>query len=269
MQLTTQPANNATTATLLALHKRGLESFDVPQLIWAHGWGVDHRTLLPIAQSFDASTSQILFDFPGFGQAPLPPKTWNTQDYADLVIEYLQTLPQKKCQAKRIWVAHSFGARVGLRIAAREPDLLDGLFLIAGAGLQRRRTPVETIVLKSKVYTYKALKPLIHRGLVPEGLKQRFGSTDYRAAGPMRGVLLRVIQEDLTQIAQKVKCPVHLLYGAQDQETPPEMGRRFAELIPNAKLTVLEHFDHANILTEGRAQVSYLLQQFLQSINKK
>ena len=103
---------------------------------------------------------------------------------------------------------------------------------------------------------------------MPERLKNLFGSRDYRAAGSMRQTLVRVIQEDLTEVAKKVQCPVHLVYGAQDDETPPEMGRRFEQQIPNAKLTVLDNFDHGSILTEGQAQVSYLLQQFLREFIK-
>lgn len=244
----------------LGVFVRGLSLTKATQLIWAHGWGVDHRTLLPISQSFDASCSQVLLDFPGFGAVAPPPPSWATQDYADLAIEYLQTLPK----GKRIWIAHSFGCRVGVRIAAKYPELLDGLFLIAAAGLKRQRTWGEKIVLKSKVLTYKCLKPLIRQGLIPEKMKQKFGSSDYRNAGPLRPILVRVIQEDLTELAKQVQCPVHLIYGRQDQETPPEMGQRFEGLIPNAKLTVLDHFDHASILTQGQAQVSYLLRQFIE-----
>ncbi len=244
----------------LGVFMRGLPLGKAPQLIWAHGWGVDHRTLLPIAQTFDTTNNQVLLDFPGFGVTPPPASAWSAKEYADLAIEWLKTMPK----GQRVWIGHSFGVRIGLRIAAKEPELLDALFLIAGAGLRRQRTMSETIALKSKIYAYKALKPMIKRDLVPDSIKNRFGSADYRSAGPMRQTLVRVIQEDLTEIAKRIKCPVQLVYGAQDQETPPEIGQKFASLIPKAKLTVLDHLDHYTILTDGQAQISYLLQQFLE-----
>ena len=54
-------------------------------------------------------------------------------DYADAFAEWLSTLPR----ARRIWIGHSFGCRVGLQLAARHPATVDGLFLIAAAGLPR------------------------------------------------------------------------------------------------------------------------------------
>jgi pimeloyl-ACP methyl ester carboxylesterase len=77
---------------------------------------------------------------------------------------------------------------------------------------------------------------------------------------------VKVVNEDLTAVAPKVDCPVLLIYGAEDKDTPPELGMRFQSLIPGAKLVVLDSFDHLGILSRGRHQTVQQIQRFLTSL---
>lgn len=237
---------------------------DALQLIWAHGWGQDHRAFLPLAAQIERAGSHLLLDFPGFGESPPPPSAWGTEDYADAVAAWLATLPR----APRVWIGHSFGCRVGLQLAARHPASLDGLVLVAAAGLRRRRTLAQRLRLGMRVALYKALKQLGRLNFPVERWRGRFGSSDYRSAGAMRPVLVKVVQEDLTDIARHVRCPTLLVYGSADRETPPEIGRRLEQLIPNARLVLVEGFDHYSILGDGRHQVLHHMSQFLRSIGR-
>lgn len=232
------------------------------RLIWAHGWGHDREVFLPLAAALSAQASHLLIDFPGFGASPPPPAPWGTADYADALAAFIAARPSG---GKTMWVGHSFGCRVGLQIAARHPDLIDGLFLIAAAGLPRKRSLLEKIHLKGRVYTFKLLRraaPLL--GLDVGRLRQRFGSADYVRAGAMRPVLAKVVAEDLSEVARQVRCPVRLIYGAHDTETPPEIGERLAKLISHAELTILPRLDHYSVLTLGKHQVLKRLRDFLE-----
>jgi pimeloyl-ACP methyl ester carboxylesterase len=122
-------------AELAVFHLDSQPGTASPLLVWAHGWGHTHANLLPLAEAMRPSAESALIDFPGFGASPLPPEVWGTAEYADAVAEWLATLPP----GRRLWVAHSFGCRVGLQLAARHPGAVDGLFLIAAAGLRPRR----------------------------------------------------------------------------------------------------------------------------------
>jgi pimeloyl-ACP methyl ester carboxylesterase len=230
--------------------------------IWAHGWGQDHRVFVPLATALARRGTHSLVDFPGFGESPPPPASWSTADYADAMADWLATLPR----AKRIWIGHSFGCRVGLQLAARHPDAIDGLFLVAAAGLQRTRTPLQRLKIKLRVAAYKSLRLLPRLGIDVTALRAKFGSADYRNAGPMRPILVKVVQEDLTDVARRVRCPVQLVYGELDDETPPEIGHRLAKLIANASVSVLPRFDHYTILTSGAHQVQHQLERFVGGI---
>jgi pimeloyl-ACP methyl ester carboxylesterase len=230
--------------------------------IWAHGWGQDHRVFEPLATALARRGAHSLVDFPGFGESPPPPASWSTADYADAMGDWLSTLPR----AKRIWIGHSFGCRVGLQLAARHPDAIDGLFLVAAAGLQRTRTPLQQLKIKMRVAAYKSLRFLPWLGIDTTSLRAKFGSADYRNAGPMRPILVKVVQEDLTDVARRVRCPVQLVYGELDDETPPEIGHRLVKLIANAGVSVLPRFDHYTILTSGAHQVQHQLERFVSGI---
>src|SRR5262245_37611585 len=156
--------------------------------LWAHGWGQDHRTFLPLAGALERLGAHTLFDFPGFGESPRPPGDWGTEDYADAFADWFATLPR----ARRIWIGHSFGCRVGLQLAARHPASIDGLFLIAAAGLPRTRTVLEQIRIKSRVAMFKALKMLPRFGIDTSAMTATFGSSDYRSAGAMRPIFVKV-----------------------------------------------------------------------------
>ncbi|MFP3921404.1 MAG: alpha/beta fold hydrolase [Dichotomicrobium sp.] len=257
----TAPADS----TQFAFEEIGLPAAPtVPRFVWAHGWGQDRRALAPLAEALSGQGTHLLLDFPGFGESAPPPEAWDTGDYADAAAELIASRPPA---AKTVWIGHSFGCRVGLQIAARHPEAVDGLFLVAGAGLPRQRSLSERVRLGMRVRTFKALKraaPVL--GLDVETLRRRFGSRDYANAGEMRAVLAKVVSEDLSDVARTVQCPVHLVYGENDTETPPDIGERLSRLIPNADLTLLPRHDHYSVLAGGKHQVLKRLRDFVETV---
>lgn len=249
-------------ADLAVFRGDGDSPTEAPLVVLVHGWGHSHANMLPLAQAMPRGTRSVLLDLPGFGAAPPPPGAWGTEDYADAVAEWLAG----SSAVRRIWVAHSFGCRVGLQLAARHPELIDGLFLIAAAGLPPRRSPAARLRIAVRRWAFR-----LARGLTPEGpardrLRERFGSADYRQAGALRPILVKAVGEDLSDVARAVRCPALLVYGDRDTETPPELGTRFNGLMPGSRLVVLRGFDHWSVLTDGRHQIAQRLGEFLEEI---
>jgi pimeloyl-ACP methyl ester carboxylesterase len=230
------------------------------ELIWGHGWGHTHKNLLPLAQAMRRTARSVLIDFPGFGASPLPPGAWDTADYADAVAEWLAGL----APARRIWIAHSFGCRVGLQLAARHPERLAGLFLIAAAGLPPRRSPWARLRVAARRWTFRLARQFTREGPARDRLRDRFGSADYRAAGDLRPILVKAVTEDLSAAARAVRCPSVLVVGDRDRETPPELATRLHRMMPQSRLVVLRGFDHWSILTDGRHQIVQLLGEFME-----
>lgn len=236
---------------------------DTPVIFWGHGWGQSHQSFLPLAGSFEGAGRHVLVDFPGFGKSTAPPESWGTAEYADA----LAALIRAQTDRKIIWIGHSFGGRVGIQLAARHPDLVRGLFLISAAGLPRKRPLWQKLYFKIRVSVFKLLRKMIRFGVSESWLMNTFASPDYKNAGPMRTIFVRVVNENLSETAQAVQCPVVLVYGSQDTETPPEIGERYKALIKNAEMVHLEGLDHYSVLSGGRHQVTPHLKRFLEELS--
>jgi pimeloyl-ACP methyl ester carboxylesterase len=233
------------------------------ELVWAHGWGHTHQALLPLAQAMQHRANSWLLDLPGFGAAPPPPAAWSTADYADAAAEWLATLPL----ARRIWIGHSFGTRIGMQIAARHPQCVDGLFLIAAAGLPPLRSPWQKAKLTARRWSFRLARQFAPEGPARDRLRERFGSADYRLAGAaMRPILVKAVNENLSDAARAIRAPAILVFGDRDHETPPDIGERLHKLMPRSRLVVLRGFDHWDVLTEGRHQIVQRLTEFLEEL---
>lgn len=221
-----------------------------PVIVWAHGWGQSHAAFLAMVYPLRKIGTHILLDFPGFGESPPPPEGWGTEDYAEAVAGWLasENFPPV------IWVGHSFGCRVGVRLASQYPERVKAMCLIAGAGLKRKRPPLKRLYFYLRIKLFKALKIFLPQGAMREKILGKFGSSDYKKAGPMRAVFIRTVNEDLSENARNVRCPVRLIYGANDTETPPEFGVRYKSLMQDADLLILEGHDHYSVLGAGRHQ---------------
>ncbi len=248
----------------LAITEIGDARAGLNRLVWGHGWGQTGAVFTGMAETLKPFAPSSLIDFPGFGLSPNPPEDWGTADYADCVAEWIKASATQPV----IWVGHSFGGRVGLQLGARYPELLTGMVLIAAAGLKRQRSLLEAVRFEGRKLAFQTAKRFTREGPQRDRLRQYFGSQDYRNAGALRPIMVRVIGEDLTEVAKAVRCPTLLLYGSNDTETPPEFGERFKALMPRSELAILHGFDHLSILTEGRHQVILRVRKFMESLGR-
>jgi pimeloyl-ACP methyl ester carboxylesterase len=233
-----------------------------PELVWAHGWGHSRASLLPLAEAMRPRADSLLVDLPGFGASPLPPGPWGTEDYADAMAAWLASLPARR----RVWIGHSFGCRVGVQLAARHPQAVSALVLIAAAGLPPQRSLATRLRRWPRRLAFRTLRAMTPEGPARDRLRERFGSSDYRNAGAMRPVLVKAVSEDLSEPARRIRLPVVLIHGDGDIESAPEIAERFHALIPGSRLHVLRGFDHLSIIDDGRHQVTHLIGELLETL---
>ena len=262
------------------------------ELVWAHGWGQSHNALLPLAEAMGRMAKSVLLDLPGFGGAsPEPSEAWSTADYADAAAEWLARNPHPNPPphagegttgtpppqageggvgvppSRRIWIGYSYGGRVGLQLAARHPEAIDGLCLIATPGLPLRRSLPARAKMAARRLAFRVARSLAPEGAARERLRARFGSSDYARASPlMRQVLVKAVTEDLSEVARAVRVPALLIYGDQDRDASPDIGMRLNTLIPQSRLVVLRGFGHLDIVTDGQHQIVHRLSEFVERI---
>ena len=212
-------------------------------LVFLHGWGQNRDSLRGIAALFYHTHRVHLLDLPGFGEAPPPPADWDTVHYTDLVQQWVLD----KIDGPIVLVGHSFGGRVSVRLAARHLPRVRGVVLMGVPGLPQpawSRTRLRRWSIRTLRRVLVATRPLIG----PKGVDwhtRKFGSRDYLAAGPLRPILVRVLNEDLTESAQSIAVPALLIWGTDDTETPPWLAERYKSLIGGrTTLELLPHKDH-------------------------
>ena len=202
-------------------------------LLMLHGYMSQKESFYYQIKYFsDMGFNVVAPDFPGFGRSAPLTSEWSVGDYAAWLYDFSSSLGLERADV----VAHSFGARVAIKLLSRR-ELYNRLLITGGAGLVKRRPPSYRI----KVGAYRAVKRF-----APSFAERVFGSAEYRALGPvMRGSYKKIVNEDLKNAAAQVKNTVLLVYGRDDTVTPPsEEGRTFASLIPNSRLVTMEgdHF---------------------------
>ena len=117
--------------------------------------------------------------------------------------------------------------------------VLSGAPLLARPGA--RRAPVGA--------AFRAVRGLHRMGLVGEARMERarrhYGSADYRAAeGVMREVLVRLVNERYDDQLAALRCPVELVWGDDDAESPLSVARSICERVPGSVLTVCPGAGH-------------------------
>lgn len=234
-----------------------------PVFIWAHGWGHSHKSFKHFIASLGQRGCHIALDFPGFGDSPEPPENWGTKQHADAIAAWMKEMNFPPV----IWIGHSYGCRIGTQLAAHYPECIRAMVYIGGAGLKRPRPMHNRIYLFLRVRLFKLLRNIVPEGALKQKIMNFFGSADFnQTSGVMRKLFVRVVNEDLVDEAQKITCPVTLIYGSEDTETPPSVGKKYNRLIENSELHLLEDQDHYTVLQDGRHRVIKIISDFINGL---
>jgi pimeloyl-ACP methyl ester carboxylesterase len=213
-----------------------------------HGWGSNADSFSYLEKHLAPNFHVLSLDLPGFGASDPPAAAWSLGDYVELVKGFITKLDIVNPAV----VGHSFGGRIAICLGAQ--GLVSKLILANSAGVRPRRKPLYYL----KVYSYKLAKRLLNlapcnqRPALLEKLQQRFGSSDYRDAAPiLRKILVKVVNEDLTELLPKIKVPTLQIWGEKDTTTPVYQAKIMEQKIPDAGLVVLKGAGHYSFLDKA------------------
>lgn len=235
-----------------------------PHFLMLHGWGQSKYDLLPLGELLSTVARVTLIDLPGFGESPRPEEVWSTGDYAGCMINFLDSQNIESS----ILLGHSFGGRVALRCASLYPQRVRSLVLMSAAGLPRRRSiraNLRLALIRLLRIAIRLAEPWFGPGM-STWFVDRFGSRDYKKAGALREILVKTVNEDLTDIAKQVRCPSLLLWGELDDETPVEMAIRYRRLLLNSRLITMPRKDHFPYQGVGAHLCAYYILGWLRAL---
>ena len=197
-----------------------------------HGYLADKNSFAYQTGFFSQYFSVHAIDLKGFGQNTGMEYPYSLSDYASEVKDYMA----KHDLVRPSVVAHSFGARIVLKLASENPSLFDKIVITGGAGLKPRRS-IKYRVKRLMFKTVKLLRP--NQNL------DRFYSEDYlKLDGIMRQSFVKIVNEHLDDRLKLIKNKTLLIYGERDNQTPLYMAKRFNRGIPNSTLTVYKNAGH-------------------------
>ena len=80
----------------------------------------------------------------------------------------------------------------------------------------------------------------------------------------MRGILSKVVNEDLQHVMPKIKASTLLIWGENDTATPLKDGQKMEKLIPDAGLVIFKNAGHYAFLDKS-GEFGIIVDNFLNS----
>ena len=199
-------------------------------LLFLHGWGGSTLSFVGLSNAIDDNTTKhILVDFPPFGESAEPKCPWTVEDYAIMI---KQILDQEKVKKVTI-IAHSFGGRVAIYLANLYTYIVEKMLITGGAGIK----PKNSLKRFFRKIKYKIIRLFKKNANV--------GSSDYvKLSNVMKKTFSNIVEFDQTEMSKSVLCPVLLVYGQKDKETPLYMAKKLNRNIKNSELIVLKKCGH-------------------------
>ncbi|MEL0027915.1 MAG: pimeloyl-ACP methyl ester esterase BioH [Perlucidibaca sp.] len=232
---------------------------DAPALVLLHGWGLHSVVWDPVVPALLEQFQVTVIDLPGLGRSPMPG--------GDYDLDYLLAHVLRVAPPSALWVAWSLGGEVATAIAARHPERVRALVLVASnpCFVQRPDWPA---AMPASVFGQ-------FRDLFEEdrdGTLIRFLSLQCRGSERMKEDIrflqeimylqglpapralregLRLLGElDLRADFAGLAQPVQAILGASDYLVPAVLGDALKQLRPALDLAVISGSGHAPFLAQ-------------------
>lgn len=212
-----------------------------------------------IATRLAADFRFIAVDFPGFGESEKPPSkkyNYGVTAFAEAIFDLFAGLNLNRAHL----LGHGIGGSVALKMAARHPESVARLALIAplvhpsgaGLGLRALLAPVVGDVLLRQ-FIGKRSYARAYRALVNPDVSAPELDSYYEALSTpaSRGALLQTLRsaqdtQSLIADSRIVRAPSLILWGRDDRLFPVEHGRYLSREMPSAGLELLSsaHASH-------------------------
>jgi 3-oxoadipate enol-lactonase len=234
-------------------------------IVFSHGLLMDHAMFDPQRAAFERHYRVIAYDHRAQGQSGDPGDGYDmdtlTQDAAGLI----QALGVGPCH----FVGLSMGGFVGMRLAARRPDLVRTLTLMntgagAEAALDRLRYGFLSQLVKvvgTSPFTGIAVKELFGRTTRTTNESEKRAMLNVwttklrnRQKNIAHSILAVMNRADFSadELAA-IRCPTLVIAGEDDTAQPPRNQERLAAAITNARLVRIPSAGHSSTLEQPEA----------------
>ncbi len=248
---------------------------DAPVLVLGHGLLFSTTMWRHQVEVLRSSYRCVAVDWRGQGATPATTDGFDMDTlYADLValIEHLDVGPVH-------YAGLSMGGFVGLRLAARRPDLLRSLTLIDTSAGPEDPEKVRRYRLMAGIYGRFGIKPLLSQ-VAPIMFSASYLDSD-PGDSTVRTWVAELSTQDRTGVKKAIRgvtdrlalgdeirsitAPTLVIVGSEDAATPVAKAEVIAAAIRGSRLDVLAGVGHVSTL-EDPARINALLTDFLAGV---
>lgn len=184
------------------------------------------------------------------------------------IAKYVAKFIDEHIQEPVTIVGNSMGGHIGLILTTTRPDLVQNLVLTGSSGLYER-TFGDSFPRKSdKDYIKRKTQEVFYDPDVAtdELVDEVFGIVNDRMKGIKTVMLARsAIKHNMLNDLPNIKCPTCIIWGRQDNVTPPEVAEDMHKYIPNSSLFWIEQCGHAAMMEKPK-EFNEILYNWLKSI---
>lgn len=242
-------------------------------IVLSHGLLLSGKIFHKQLDYFKSKYTIITYDQRGHGKSEI---TKGGYDMDNLYQDAVQLLEHFK--VKKVHFA-GLGGFVGMRLAARRPDLIKSLILMGPSSsaepniikyqLLKNVTKfagIKTVVepILSYMFGNKFLTDTNRKDELDKWTKELL-KNDNNVYLAMSGVINRKAIKD--NELQNISCPTLILIGTQDKATTPEKAEFIHSKIKNSTIKYIENGGHLACIEEPE-KYNYEIEQFLNKFNK-
>lgn len=205
---------------------------------------------------------------------PFFPLTELSLDKANIdgLVQYLESLLNKLDIRKCTIVGNSLGGHVGIEYTLKHLHRVNALVLTGSSGLFEKNSSTNEIPKRSNYeYIQQKTQRTFYNPLLAtkEIVDEVFEIVNDRSkAIKVLNIAKSAVRNNVSQELARLSIPVFLIWGENDEITPPSIANEFHRLIPNAQLAWINKCGHSAMM-ERPNRFNELLDQFLRSLKQK
>lgn len=217
-----------------------------PTLIFLHYWGGSGRTWAPVIERLEDHIRYVAINQRGWGGSHVSDGRFDLEAVADDVETVISALGLRRY----VLVGHSMGGKVAQIVAARRPNGLAGLVLVAPAPPTPMPVPAAQRAdmlasYSSREGVLQALSILAGSPLSSELREQVIEDTLRGAQGAKQAWTDCGMIQDVSACLDEVSVPVSIIVGSNDQvEQGPVLQKVFNRFLPQSTLQTVDGAGH-------------------------